>query len=239
MGFIKGVSYNLKGLRFGLKHPRLMLLGLLRFAVILVITGLCAAAVIVYYREVSAALWPMPESTWLGWLWHLYSWVVALFLFGASTLVAFVLSQVLFSVWIMDLMSRKTEQLITGTERTGPSMPAVRYFFYLLRQEIPRALLPLVAAAALMVIGWMTPLSPLTTVGSSLIAAIFLAWDNTDLLPARRLKPFSDRMRFLMGALPLHLGFGVWFLIPVLNILFLSFAPVGATMVHLEGDAKQ
>jgi CysZ protein len=85
----------------------------------------------------------------------------------------------------------------------------------------------------------MTPLLPLTTVGSSLIAAIFLAWDNTDLVPARRLKPFSDRMRFLIGSLPLHLGFGVWFLIPVLNILFLSFAPVGATMIHLEGEEKQ
>jgi CysZ protein len=168
----------------------------------------------------------------------LYSWIVALLLFGVSALVGFLLSQVLFSVLIMDLMSRKTEQLITGKEKTAPSMPMVRYFFYLLRQEIPRALLPLVAALALMVLGWMTPLSPLTTIGSSLIAAIFLAWDNTDLLPARRLEPFSDRMRFLTGSLPLHLGFGVWFLIPLLNILFLSFAPVGATMVHLENEKE-
>ena len=123
MGFFKGFSYNLKGLRFGLKHPRLMLLGLVRFAVILVVTGLCAAVVIAYYKDISAAVWAMPESAWLQWLWHLFSWIVALALFGASALVAFVLSQVLFSVLIMDLMSRRTEKLITGAEQAAPSMP--------------------------------------------------------------------------------------------------------------------
>ena len=239
MGFFKGFSYNLKGLRFGLRNPKLMFLGVIRFAVILLVTGLCAALVISYYRDVAAAVWTVPQSAWLAWLWHLFSWVVALLLFAGSALVAFLLSQVLFAVLIMDLMSRKTEQLLTGAEQAPPDMPAVAYFFYLLRQEIPRALLPLAVALALLVLGWMTPLAPLTTIVSTLAAAVFLAWDNTDLVPARRLEPFSVRLRFLRRSLMLHLGFGVWFLIPVLNILFLSFAPVGATMVHIESGQKQ
>jgi CysZ protein len=239
MGFFKGFAYNLKGLRFGLKHPSLMLMGLVRFAVILLATGLCALLVFAYYREITAAVWTLPESTWLVWLWHLFSWLVALILFGASALAAFVLSQVLFSVWVMDLMSRKTEELLTGTERKPASMPAAAYFFYLLRQEIPRALLPMAVAFLLMAGGWVTPAAPVTTVISTLMAAVFLAWDNTDLVPARRLEPFSDRLRFLLRSLPLHLGFGVWFLIPVLNVLFLSFAPVGATMIHLEDRGSE
>ncbi|MGD8366012.1 MAG: EI24 domain-containing protein [Desulfobacterales bacterium] len=238
MGFFKGFAYNLQGLRFGLKHPSLMLMGLVRFGVILVATALCALLVFTYYRDITAAVWQLPESAWLVWLWHLFSWLVALLLFGASALAAFVLSQVLFSVWIMDMMSRKTEQLLTGTEKNPVSMPAVRHFFYLLRQEVPRALLPVLVALLLMAGGWMTPLAPVTTLISTLMAAVFLAWDNTDLVPARRLEPFSDRFRFLVRSLPLHLGFGVWFLIPVLNVLFLSFAPVGATMVHIEKQQK-
>jgi CysZ protein len=38
----------------------------------------------------------------------------------------------------------------------------------------------------------------------------------------------------LRGQLSFHLGFGLCFLIPALNMLFLSFAPVGATLYYLE-----
>jgi CysZ protein len=42
------------------------------------------------------------------------------------------------------------------------------------------------------------------------------------------------RFRFLLKTLPFHLGFGLLFLVPALNILLLSFAPVGATLYYLE-----
>jgi CysZ protein len=238
MGFFKGLSFNLQGLRFGLKHPRLMVLGLVRFAVILAVTAVCGALVIVYYRQIAGAVWSPPDSAWLGWLWTLFSWIVALMLFGGSALVAFLLSQLLFAVFIMDLMSRKTEQILSGGEQNPPEMPFVAYWWFLVRQEIPRAVLPVLIALVLMGVGWMTPVAPLTSVLSPLAAAVFLAWDNTDLLPARRLETFSARFGFLLRTLPLHLGFGLWFLIPLLNVLFLSFAPVGATMVHLEREKE-
>jgi CysZ protein len=71
------------------------------------------------------------------------------------------------------------------------------------------------------------------------VTVVFLAWDNTDLVPARRMVPFQERFRFLLKTLPFHLGFGLWFLIPVLNLLFLSFAPVGGTLYRVAtGTAK-
>lgn len=89
-----------------------------------------------------------------------------------------------------------------------------------------------------MVLGWFTPLGPLLTVVGSMVAAVFLAWDNTDLIPARGLQPFGRRFKSLGKTLPFHLGFGLPFLIPVLNLLFLSFAPVGATLYHLDRESK-
>ncbi|MFC1830169.1 hypothetical protein ACFL0O_11230, partial [Thermodesulfobacteriota bacterium] len=83
-------------------------------------------------------------------------------------------------------------------------------------------------------LGWLTPLGPLITIISSLAAVTFLAWDNTDLVPARRLEPFRTRFKFLLKTLPFHIGFGLLFLIPVASILFLSFAPVGATLYYIE-----
>lgn len=108
------------------------------------------------------------------------------------------------------------------------------YFLNLLRQEIPRTVIPVLIALVLLILGWLTPLAPVVTVISSLAAATFLAWDNTDLIPARRLEPFGERFKFLLKNLGFHLGFGLWFLIPGLNIIFLSFAPVGATLFYVE-----
>ena len=105
-----------------------------------------------------------------------------------------------------------------------------------MKQEIPRTTIPVLLAIVLMLLGWLTPVGPFIAIFSSGVAAIFLAWDNTDLIPARRMDPFSRRFRFLLKTLPFHLGFGIPFLIPGLNLLLLSFAPVGATLYHLEKD---
>ena len=134
----------------------------------------------------------------------------------------------------MDAMSRITERKVTGQEKEAPQMPWLKYFFYLLKQEIPRAVIPVLIALVLMVFGWLTPLSPVLTFISSLAVVIFLAWDNTDLTPARRLIPFKQRFGLMKSTLPFHLGFGLLFLIPVLNIVFLSFAPVGATLFFID-----
>jgi CysZ protein len=103
---------------------------------------------------------------------------------------------------------------------------------------------PLILSLLILVIGWITPLGPVLTAFSSALAILFLSWDNTDLIPARNLVPFKERFSFLMKTIPFHLGFGLPFLVPILNIVFLAFAPVGATLYYLEkrggeGKAKQ
>ena len=80
----------------------------------------------------------------------------------------------------------------------------------------------------------LTPLGPIIMIISSIIAAMFLAWDNTDLIPARHMHPFKTRFGFLKNNILFHIGFGLLFLIPWLNIIFLSFAPVGATLYYIE-----
>ena len=114
----------------------------------------------------------------------------------------------------------------THNEREPVPLPSPKRF----RMPHVFVLLTLV----IMAIGWLTPLGPIMAVVSSAIAAAFLAWDNTDLIPARQLLPFGRRFRFLLKTLPFHLGFGLLFLVPFANILFLSFAPVGATLYYLD-----
>jgi CysZ protein len=138
----------------------------------------------------------------------------------------------------MDYMSRITERMVLGQEAPGADTSIFGVFFYLILQEIPRAVVPVLISVALMIIGLFTPLSLVIIAISSVVAGIFLAWDNTDLVPARRMLPFKERFEFLKKNLFFHIGFGLLFLVPWINIIFLSFAPVGATLYYIDKDKK-
>ena len=234
ISFVKGIRYNLRGLKLAVKTPRLLLLGMLRFAVVIILTSLTAGLVFYYNQDILNLIWIKPENAWLTWLWHMVSWLVSFLLAGISVVISYLLSQLLFAVIIMDKMSRITEQISSGQMREQTQTPIWQQFIFLIRQEIPRSTIPVLVTLLLMALSWLTPLGPLMTILASGIAAVFLAWDNTDLVPARRMVPFSGRMRILLQTLPFHLGFGVLFLVPGLNILLLSFAPVGATLYYID-----
>ncbi|WDN89179.1 CysZ protein [Desulfosarcina sp. BuS5] len=234
MGLSEGLKYNLRGLWFGIKKPKLLFLGIIRFLAIIIITILAASLILVYHKELLGLVWNQPESYWILWLWYLLSWLVTFFLVVVSGVLSYLLAQILFSVIIMDYMSRITEKILTGNSHEEAKLPVAQLLLYLIKQEIPRTFLPVLLSLALMILGWLTPAGPLIAILSSCLAVIFLAWDNTDLVPARRMVSFRERFRFLFRNILFHFGFGLPFLIPGLNILFLSFAPVGATIHYYE-----
>ncbi len=222
----------------GLKTPNLLMLGLIRLFTVIIITIFAAGLILVYHQAILSFMWSKPESQWVTWLWYLLSWLLSAVLVGMSAVISFLISQILFSVLIMDMMSRITEKKMTGNIQEPRKIPWWQQFLFLVKQEIPRATIPVLLALLLIITGWLTPLGPIITILSSVVAVIFLAWDNTDLTPARQMVPFKERFRSLRRSLLFHLGFGILFLIPVLNILFLSFAPVGATLYQIDKDKK-
>jgi CysZ protein len=238
MGFLKGLIFNLRGLKLGLTTGKLLFWGLVRFVLLVLIMSVLAGLILAYHQDLMGLLWAKPESRWLLWLWHGVSWLASLFLIGLSALVSFIISQLFFSALVMDHMSRITERLVTGTVTEPGKLPLWKTFTSVIVQEIPRSLVPLILSLLIMVFGWVTPVGPVLTLLSSGLAMVFLSWDNTDLIPARNLVPFKQRFRSLLKALPFHLGFGLPFLVPILNIVFLSFAPVGATLYYLEKQKK-
>jgi CysZ protein len=240
MGLYKGLRYNLQGLWFGLRNGKLLFWGLLRFAIVLIITLVSATFILAYHQEILDLIWTKPQSLWTVWLWHLLSWLLSLVLVGVSAVISYLISQIVFSALIMDHMSRITERAVTGSVKEPEKIPMWRLFIYLIKQEIPRTILPVLASLIVMVLSWFVALGPIMFFITSGIAIIFLSWDNTDIVPARRLVTFKNRFRLLLRAIPFHIGFGLPFLVPFLNILFLSFAPVGATRYYLERhDAGQ
>jgi len=239
MNLLDGIRYNLKGLWLSLKTPKLLVLGLVRFFLVLLVAIFSVGLLLMHQQEIINLVWLRPESVWLVWLWYLVSWLLSLLLIGLAAMLAYLVSQLLFSVVIMDLMSRITERKITGREKKPADMPLFRYFMFLVGQEIPRAVIPMGLLLFLAILGLITPFGPLLTVISAGLSAIFLAWDNTDLVFARQLVPLRRRLGYLAGSLSFHLGFGLLFLVPGLNLLLLSFAPVGAALYHFERQSAQ
>ncbi len=238
MELIAGIQYNIKGVILALRTPSLLILGLIRFLVVLLLALVLSGMVLYWHNDIFSMIWQMPESRWLIWLWHLVSWLLTFFLMAFSMLAAYLISQIFFCVFIMDYMSRITERMVLGQEVSGADTSIFGLFFYLIRQEIPRAVVPVLISVVLMIIGLFTPLSLAIIAISSVVAGVFLAWDNTDLVPARRMVPFKERFKFLRKNLFFHIGFGLLFLVPWINILFLSFAPVGATLYYIDKDKK-
>ena len=239
MSFLDGLIYNFKGLWLGIRSPKLLFLGLVRFGIVFLITIFSASLILVYHQAILNLLWAKPESYWILWLWHLLSWILSLFLVALAAVFSYLVSQMLFSVLIMDYMSRITEKWVTGHVQEPEPVPLLKLFLFLVGQEIPRTVLPVLVSLLIMIFGWFVLLGPVLVLLSSAIAAVFLAWDKNDLVPARRLVPFRERLRFLARALPFHLGFGLLFLIPGVNILLFSFAPVGATLYYVEKAGRR
>ena len=239
MEILQGIRFNFRGLLLGLRTPSLLFLGLLRFVVVLMIGVGAAAVFLAYYQDIMQLIWAKPETIWVLWIWYLASGLLSLVLLALTSVLGYFLCQVLFCVLIMDQMSRITERLVSGGEKTPTNLSALGHLVYLVKQEMPRAIVPVLVTLILMAIGWLTPLGPILTVVGPLVAAMFLAWDNTDLLPARRLLPFKERFRLFRNQWTFHLGFGLPFLIPLVNLLLLSFAPVGATLYQIETGAPE
>jgi len=236
MGLLNGIHSNLKGLVLGLRTPCLLMLGILRFFVVVLLAVLLSGLILFNHQEILGYMWTMPESGWLVVVWKAVSWILSIFIAGISALLAYLIAQVLFCVFIMDYMSRITERIASGNVSIPQGVSMLMFFIYLVRQEIPRAIIPVALMLLLMITGFLTPAGPVIAAVSAVVAAVFLAWDNTDLVPARRMYSFKDRLGYLKKNLLFHLGFGLWFLIPFANILFLSFAPVGATLYYIENE---
>ncbi|THB81493.1 MAG: hypothetical protein D3926_01775 [Desulfobacteraceae bacterium] len=233
MELIKGIKYNFQGLLLGLKTPKLLVLGILRFVIVLILTLLVSGLIIYWHQEILSSIWSMPENKWLFYLWKVVSWLLSIILASVAAVLAYLAAQLLFCVFIMDYMSRITEKMITGQVVSSPASFGA-FLWYLIKQEIPRAVIPVLLSVMIMLAGLLTPAGPVILIISSVFASIFLAWDNTDLVPARRMLPFNKRFQLLRQHMMFHIGFGICFLIPWVNILLLSFAPIGATRYYLE-----
>ena len=52
MDLFRGIRYNLRGLRFGMTNGKLLLLGLVRFFVVIIIMLILAGVILTYHNQI-------------------------------------------------------------------------------------------------------------------------------------------------------------------------------------------
>ncbi len=162
-----------------------------------------------------------------GWFW-VFVYYLAYLLFHLTALVVVLL----LGVCVTNIFAAPIyEQISEGIERELYPDQYVSLSFWqslrLIPEEIKKALLTLILSLALFVV---PGLNLLAAFGS----AFLVAWDFYDYPFARRGLALTVRVRHARQDFFAILGLSVWFLIPIVQIVLVPMAVVGATILGLE-----
>jgi CysZ protein len=140
-----------------------------------------------------------------------------------------------------DLISQKTEELVTGTFMDTP-FSVVRLFKDSLR-SVYHSLKILALYLALLLAALLLLLIPgigslLFTIAGTLLSAFMLAWEYLNYPLDRRRFSWKDKSSFFQSRLGYVMGFGLGSVvvatIPLVNLLFIPAAAVGGTLLFLD-----
>ena len=255
VGFVRGLSYALRGMRFVyLQHPKLARFWL--FPVL--ITGLALLAVFYgagsYNEDVGAALWSLfPESWneatgWLGGLLSALRWVIELIAALLIVLLGLVLVLLMSSVLAApfnDALSEAVEHILTG--KPAPPFSFRRMLGDIVRTvrlELGKALLYVLVVGPMFLASFFIPgVGQVISLVGFALTAVYLGIDYVDWPAARRDWSVGDRVRFTRRQLPAVAGFGtgvwVFLFIPLVNLLFMPAAVAGGTMLFVDVELAE
>ena len=250
VGFVRGVSYVLRGMRFVyVQHPTLA-----RYWVFpILITGASLAAVFYgagsYYDDLGGALWSLFPESWneaTGWVGGLLRALRGLIEFIAGVLIpllGLVLVLVVSAVVAApfnDALSEAVEHILTG--ETAPPFSLSRMVADVartVRLELLKVMLYLAVVGPMFLASFVIPgVGQAVSLVGFALTAVYLGIDYVDWPAARRDWSVRDRLGFARRHLPAVAGFGtgVWLLlfIPLVNLLFMPAAVAGGTILFLS-----
>jgi CysZ protein len=254
IGFAKGLSYGLRGMRFVyFQHP-----GLARFWIFpILITGVALVSVFYgagsLYDDLGALVWDLFPDSWddatgaAGGIVKALRWLIELLAGIAITLLGLVLVFLLSSVVAApfnDALSEAVESILTGEPAPAFSFKRmVADVFRTIRLELLKVFVYAGVVGPIFVVSLFLPgIGQVVSLVAFALTAIYLGVDYIDWPAARRDWSVRDRIRFTRQQLAAVAGFGtsVWVLlfIPVVNLFFMPAAVAGGTMLFVAMNSR-
>lgn len=165
-------------------------------------------------------------------LFTLLYYVCYVLLYVATIVLALLTSFLLMNVVaspIYEVVSVAVERDVTGREPEEFGFGAT---LRIMLVELKKVALILVLSIILLLI-------PGFNVLSTLAAAFLIGWDFFDYPLARRGWSLGQRLRFVGGEFWSVLGFGLWLIIPFVQLIMLPLAVAGGTLLNLEALERE
>jgi CysZ protein len=240
--FAKGFSYPFRAGHFLLRHPKLYPFVLIPFIINLVVFSLAVWFGLDRFEGLLAWLTPETSEWWWPFVKYLF-WIVAVLLIAVLVFFLFAIVGNLIASPFNDILSEKTEELLTGVSRNEPFK-----FRQFLRESIHTLfdeLLKISAYLSGMVLLFLFLLLPavgpvLYFILSLLWTALFLVVEYTGFIFTRHKLLFKDQRQFIRQRKLASIGFGAGALsllaIPFLQFFTIPLGVIGA--VHFWRDAQ-
>jgi CysZ protein len=241
-GFAKGFSYPFRAGHFLLSHPRLYPYVLIPFLINLVVFSLAVWLGLDFYNTTVEAMIPIGEA-WYWSILYYFLWLIAVLATALMVFFLFAIVGNLIASPFNDILSEKTEEMITGVRRSEPFQ--LRLF---LRESVHILLDELIKISAFlfgMVLLFLFLLLPavgpvLYSILSILWTALFLVVEYTGYIFSRHQLVFKDQRQFIRQRKLASVGFGTGALcllaIPFLQFFTIPLGVIGA--VHFWRDSQ-
>lgn len=230
--FFAGLRSFPRGVRWLVDHPFWCFVLLIPVIVSCMLLFLGLGLFMTYADEVHAwILFTKPDSMLLQPLY----WVAKLFLYIIVIIVgllAFMLSINILAAPIYEFLSVAVEKDLLGVDKVEEI--GLWASLLLVKEELKKAIFIAAVTFGLLLIPGVNLLSPF-------LAAFFIGWDFYDYPLARRGWSFKRRLGFVFSHFWSVMGFGLWLVIPGLQLLFMPLAVTGGTMLAIRdlGEPKK
>jgi len=238
--FSRGFFYPFRAGKFLLRHP-----SLLRFVLIPFLINVSLFSGLVYYGiqffdEFVAKLIPSGEA----WYWVIvfYSlWVIAAAVTAVLVFFTFTVVGNLIASPFNDLLSTKTEELISGAR--GDEKFSLRQFWsdslQILLTELKKILIFVVIMALLFLLNFLPGIgSVVFSVFAFLLTVFFLVLEYFGFVAYRKRLGFREQRKFIWSRFSMSFGFGVGVMalltLPLLNFICIPLGVIGATQMWCE-----
>lgn len=228
---LRGLRGYVRGVQWLKSHPKYLLLLTIPWLVGLGAMVGGVSALVLYDEPVMRRLLFTVSPADMWW-WHVLYMASKLLLYFSLIVLTFLGSLLLMNIVaspVYEVISMAVERDFTGVEMPGLGFKgSLRVIFG-----------ELLKVSFIFTLSFVLILIPGFNVICTLVAAFLVGWDFYDYPLARRGWSFGRRFGFVLSEFWSVLGFGLWLVVPFVQVFLLPLAVAGGTLLNLEALRRE
>ena len=240
--FSRGFLYPFRAGKFIKGHPVLLKYILVPFLINVVVLSIAVYWGLSFFNSIVVHYIPQGDA----WYWVILSyfiWTVAILLTMVLVFFVFTVSGAIIASPFNDILSEKTEELLTGIPNEEPFIFKVflKDALHMVMDESKKILIFVILMIFLLALNLIPGGSLPYSILSVLLTIFFLVVEYTGYVFARKHLTFRDQRRFILSQKFLMLGFGAGVMgvlaVPFLQFFCIPLGVVGATQLWYDLSA--